>query len=324
MIGTGSVNPADFAANLTSDQDLEDINAWLDRLSQNYVQNPMMLDNVYSVPYVTPSDPYAGLLSNPAENAAEVDLYVRSHPVPPFTGYDQQMQHYHDNMTVGQRDHYTAIPDISLYSIYQHELQTSMNLRSANKRDSKSRYMLSTDGQSDKTDVGEQLRIVKSAATDEQKKNLSTLANVFRGNDSDEKGAESKPPTPHHVCATLKQEHSGKKEPPDTKETQSEEVVRRRVSDTGEVRSGGDEKKKGGVNQDVMDMLSKDLSDLSMKNKEQLYPSLTQCSRTRQKELIQMLRQQINDAYRQKKHGMSLNTATTSANSPDAGIVKVQ
>lgn len=288
MLETGAVNPADFAVPVTNDEEMASINAWLERLSQNVAQDPMMLDSMYSIPYVPPSDPYADLLEQQPSQAVD-DPYVHSHPIFQEGGH----------AITGQRDHYMPQQDILMmdHQGFQPTIHTTTNLMNANVKSNasfsdKNKHKAPIDGgRRDKSETTETFQAIKNSKTSsEDRKNLTTLANVFNEKGNNTSSPRSFPPYKEET----------KKRDLDKGQQQQKET--------------NPSTQRKPVNKDVMDILASDLSDLTIKNKEQLYPNVSQDTRKQHKALLNLIRQQINVAYnhsRKENNGNKPPTTTT-------------
>lgn len=292
MLETGAVNPVDFAVPVTNDEEMASINAWLERLSQNVAQDPMMLDSMYSIPYVPPSDPYADLLEQqqPQPQAVE-DPYVHSHPIFQEGGHG----------ITGQRDHYMPQQDMLMmdHQGFQPTIHSTTNLMNANVKSNasfsdKNKHKAPIDGgRRDKSETIETFQAIKTnKASSEDRKNLTTLANVFN-----EKGNNTS---------------SLRSFPPSKKETKKNDLDKGQQQQLAKETKPSTQRKP--VNKDVMDILASDLSDLTIKNKEQLYPNVSQDTRKQHRALLNLIRQQINNAYnnsRKETNGNNKSSTTT-------------
>lgn len=276
MLETGAVNPADFAVPVSNDEEMASINAWLERLSQNVAQDPMMLDSMYSIPYVPPSDPYADLLEQQQPSQPVEDPYVHSHPIFQEGGHG----------ITGQRDHYMPQQDMLMmgHQGFQPTIHTTTNLMNANVKSNasftdKNKHKAPIDGgRRDKSETTETFQAIKtSKASSEDRKNLTTLANVFN-----EKGNNTTRSFP----------------PSNKEETKKRDLDKGQQQQQKETKPSTHRKP---VNKDVMDILASDLSDLTIKNKEQLYPNVSQDTRKQHKALLNLIRQQINVAYNNRR-----------------------
>lgn len=285
MLETGAVNPADFAVPVTNDEEMASINAWLERLSQNVAQDPMMLDSMYSIPYVPPSDPYADLLEQQQQPAVE-DPYVHSHPI---------FQETHG--ITGQRDHYLFQQDMIMmdHQGFQPNIHSTTNLMNANVKSNasfsdKNKHKVPIDGgRRDKSEITETFQAIKTNTSAEARKNLTTLANVF--NEKGNNTSRSSPPS-----ETSKSKDNDKEQQQSARETKHSTQQRKPV------------------NKDVMDLLASDLSNLTIKNKEQLYPNVSKDTRKQHKALLNLIRRQINNAYNNSKKRKNDNTSTKTTN----------
>ena len=311
MLDAGAVSPAELSVNVTSDQELADINAWLERLSQNIPpnmdQDTMMMDSSPPAQHQqTTTDIYNSLgcydntttqhMLSSYENhstpdmthgfggglypsSQDQDMYVRSHPIMPnesaTTGlYSDLMTGNNNNpsdmlmgmasggynpndMLISQRSHIMNIPDITSTQ-FDHNIQTSLNLNNHNPASSSSptsskaslrTHKVPTEGQVDKVAAEKSFMATKSTrgVSTEEKKKLATMAVVFNAKDSMASSpSKSSPVTP------IKQDEKPTKEQPQQK------------------------KKISSKNQDAMDLLTCDMSDMSLKKKQQNQTSSTQ------------------------------------------------
>lgn len=346
MLDSGAISPADLNVNVSSDQELADINAWLERLAQNMpLQDGMMLDqsnsNHNNDNNVSPSSAmYAGLppvtenhllsASYPITNNQvsmypnpEQDMYVRSHPIqmyedasaiygmtPDMTMAQQQYNPDILMSTTGYREHYVPISDIAQPNYITPDIRTSVNYTSSNKSSIKTaatKYKNPTDSKVDKAEVSETFEPGLVEAS-EQKKNITTMANVFTSADQDESSNKS----------TAKDKTNEKRQTPEEKETKQDK--------------GTAAATKPAPNKDVIDVLSRDFASLSVETKtstpssnKPLYPSLdnktpktttTTTTTTKianstvssptssvqhHRQLLELIGRQINDAFAKRK-----------------------
>ncbi|KAG2224635.1 hypothetical protein INT45_007880 [Circinella minor] len=383
MLDAGAVSPADLSVNVTSDQELADINAWLERLSQNIPpnmdQDTMMMDSTSSSQqHQATTDIYNGLgcydnattqhMLSSYENhstsdmtqsfggglypsSQDQDMYVRSHPIMPSdsttTGlYSDLITSNNNNnnppdimmgmvsggynpndMLISQRSHIMNVPDITSTQ-FDHNIQTSLNLNNHNPASSLSptsskassrTHKVPTEGQVDKVAALKSFMATKSTrgVSTEEKKKLATMAVVFNGKDSMTSSSKLSPVTP------IKQEEKSMKE--------QQQKQKKAVSSK---------------NQDAMDLLTRDMSDMSLKKKQQqqlhllqhkkdtdekvsLYPDLNKpvikknnktSEAQRHRLLLQLIRQQINNSYKTE----STNVCNNTSSGTTSGVVPVK
>ncbi|KAG0181339.1 hypothetical protein DFQ29_008609 [Apophysomyces sp. BC1021] len=241
LMDTGALTPTDMDFDV-NDQQLADMNVWLSQLSDSISKGdqPMMVDS-----YLSPEQPYLPNMQydyvtpvpttdfhDMYPQSTEQSMYVRSYPTAPNTndyGY-YAAQGLGDVYApyvsiVGQRQHYTPVPDMAASQYFMPDLHTSLNFTSA-KDDAKPKPAVAnpTGSQVDKHE-SESYKPVKAVTLHEDKKNISTLSNVFA---SVNELRTNEPKTP-------------------------EEPVENKV-----------EPAKTAVNKDVMDLLVSDLSDLNI------------------------------------------------------------
>ncbi|KAI9482521.1 hypothetical protein BDB00DRAFT_857697 [Zychaea mexicana] len=387
MLDAGAVSPADLSMNVTSDQELADINAWLERLSQKIppAEDAMMMDPAANVNTATPTsatststdmyglscyDNTQHMLSSydhpgaaaattvanvnnggglyPSSSSQEQEMYVRSHPMSNMDGglYSDLMAANHqdvmmgmqptgangydpNDMLVSQRDHIMNVPDITS-SYFDHDLRTAVNFTSHNPSSSKNHQTHKTPsaGLVDKATAEQSFTPTKSArgvSTDDKKK-LTTMVNVF--NDKGNMTSSSSRSKSSPVVPTT---HDNYKDEEEDKEIK--------------VKSEEQKKTMSPKNQDVLDILARDMSDMSLKKKKQkdqqrpsatkeedeeasLYPDLNKATDKNNKKiseaqrhrlLLQLIRQQINQAYKS-----GVNVCSTPSRTPSTGVVPVQ
>lgn len=172
MMDVGLIDQNNFNFNITNEQQLADMNDWLARLSNNIVvssQAPAPVNSSY------PIQQYPTLENNMYFNNNENDLYVRSQPIVPSQNIESylgmnypQQQQPPSGMGIGmtgQRQHYTAVPDLS-NQIFNPEVMTAYNFTAGNQPH-----------QAEKTEI----EAFKPTKTDlhSEKKNMATLINTF-------------------------------------------------------------------------------------------------------------------------------------------------
>ncbi|KAI9260745.1 hypothetical protein BDA99DRAFT_605740 [Phascolomyces articulosus] len=392
MLDAGAVSPADLSVNVTSDQELADINTWLERLSQNIPpttdQDAIMMD---STPTTTATDMYGlGCYDNtttqhmlssydnsPAPDmnglgglypsSQDHDMYVRSHPIMPTDGsattglYSDLMTANQtdvmmgmppsttptntgfnpNDMLISQRSHIMNVPDIAS-TRFDHNIQTNFNLTSHNPTSTSSptsktstrTHKAPSEGQVDKVAAEESFTATKSSRgtfTDEKKK-LATMAVVFNGKDTMVSSSTQSKPSSQTIV--------NKNEKP--AEEQQKKVTPK--------------------NQVTIDILTQDMSNVSLENtpnvdqsisstkttattiitaqknengdeKASLYPDLNKpvieknnkrdskmLEAQRHRLLLQLIRQQINEAY---KSGSS-SVCNTPSGTTSSGVVPVK
>ncbi|EIE76758.1 hypothetical protein RO3G_01462 [Rhizopus delemar RA 99-880] len=150
LIDSGAIDQSNFNLNINSDQQLEDMNAWLTDLSHS-------IEPYYEQPLPNPNPPIVPSQQIYPEN----DLYIRSQPI---IVSDQNIQDF-SGMTTGQRQHYTAVPNMSANYFYP-ELRTTTNFTSSPKN-----------GETTKQEVDDSFK--PTSITFEEKKNMATLVNSF-------------------------------------------------------------------------------------------------------------------------------------------------
>lgn len=378
MLETGAISPADLSVNVTSEQELADINAWLERLAQNMPpqqQDGVMLDqnnggsssnNVNIAPQssTSPSSMYGGMppvTENPLLSASypiannnnampmypspEQDMYVRSHPMQmyedsvaaamygmtPDVAASIAPHHHQYNpdllmSTTGYREHYVPISDIAQPNYITPDIRTSVNYTSSNKSSVKTgstKHRNPEDSKVDKKEVSETFKPGLLEAS-EQKKNITTMANVFTSADQDKAPSSS----------------NEKK----TKEKQPEQEAEETAAAAAAAAS------KPAPNKDVIDVLSKDFASLAVvetksatsSSNKPLYPSLDKAAATTttkstttttktattsstssvqdHRQLLELIGRQINNAFAQRK----ANVPSCSNAPARTGSVQVQ
>ncbi|KAF7728122.1 hypothetical protein EC973_006637 [Apophysomyces ossiformis] len=294
LLDTGALTPTDMDFEI-NDQQLADMNLWLSQLSDSMVAGCQSVTGSYvpsatqpSLPnmqydYMQPTTAMVDLSGDMYHPSPEQSMYVRSYPIPsnadpynydPTQGY--QMDGYTPYIaTTGQRQHYTPVPDMVASHYFMPDVQTSLNFTSA-KDDSRHKQVANPKGgQVDKQET-ESFKPVKAATSHEDKKNISTLSNVFAS-----------------VNELRTNEAKTSEEPSETKEEQA----------------------KTGVNKDVMDLLVSDLSDLHIEKTEEktvkvegsskpvtLYPASESTAATAEqhRRLLQQIKEWINESRARK------------------------
>ncbi|CAO3598870.1 unnamed protein product [Absidia cylindrospora] len=229
MMDTDGITPSQLNINISSEQQLADMNAWLGQLSES-IGSPGMLQQDSSImnPTAVPLNDYDMLLQNQSTSSPSPlqqqhhypttyhdpssimmyptpndDMYVRSTPVqqPTQDMYQQeqqwmntmvidQQQQQHLSMTTGHRQHYTATPD--LVPMFQPDVRSTMNFTSAKGLE---KYNNPSDAKVDKeeTESFKPTKPVNNANHVEEKQNLTTMINVFSSSDGTTKnGSNSK------------------------------------------------------------------------------------------------------------------------------------
>lgn len=188
----GIINQSNFNLNISNEQQLEDMNDWLARLSDSIATGQMpqqpMMDTATSFAYNQmssfnpPQQEYSQYPVVPSQNnmyptsCEENEMYVRSQPIVPsqnnYMPYQQQQQQHtvysQQNIGLtGQRQHYTTVPNVSSH-YFQPELRTTTNFTKANNPEN---------GEVEKEDMVS-FKPTKDVTHDE-KKNMATLVNTF-------------------------------------------------------------------------------------------------------------------------------------------------
>lgn len=198
FMDAGTINQSNFNLNISNEQQLNDMNDWLARLSDSIATGQLPQD-----PVMDPATSFAyNQMSNftapqqqypivPSQNNSSIypascnenDMYVRSQPMPQpivpsqdidsylgnFAASTNQYQQYQQqNVGVtGQRQHYTAIPNVA-NQYFQPELRTTTNFTKANNPENA------------ETEKEETISFRPSKSiTHEDKKNMATLINTF-------------------------------------------------------------------------------------------------------------------------------------------------
>lgn len=198
FMDAGTIDQSNFNLNISNEQQLNDMNDWLARLSDSIAtgqlpQDPVM-DPATTFAYnqmSTFSAPQQQYPIVPSQNNSSIypvscnenDMYVRSQPMPqpivpsqdidsylgnfaPSTNQYQQYQQQNVGVT-GQRQHYTAVPNVS-NQYFQPELRTTTNFTKANNPENA------------ETEKEETISFKPSKSmTHEDKKNMATLINTF-------------------------------------------------------------------------------------------------------------------------------------------------
>ncbi|KAI8143897.1 hypothetical protein BJV82DRAFT_578497 [Fennellomyces sp. T-0311] len=318
MMGSNNapINSQSMNLDIMDDQQLADINSWLARLSgsipEEMPQQQMYQPNYgyYEAPYTPP--PHQQQQHQPPTTTTttdimlqsfsdqrdmsmlypqtqEQDLYVRSHPVPDYAApVDPSMMGYYDPSydmqyaypvqeqaaMTGLRHHYTTMPDIAAQH-FAPNVHTAMNFTSGN-GDAK-RGLKKTDD----------VKPTKAAeVTPENKKQVATLLNVF--------ASFGEPTAKAAKKEESKEENKEVKEKP--KETNNK-------------------------HKDVMDLLASDLSELKIKEKRAsagLYPTQQQQQQQqstgeRHRQLIEQIRDWVNESYALRKKSDAKATGTAIA-----------
>ncbi|KAK4509654.1 uncharacterized protein ATC70_006956 [Mucor velutinosus] len=198
FMDAGTINQSNFNLNISNEQQLNDMNDWLARLSDSIAtgqlpQDPVM-DPATSFAYdqmsnftapqqqypIVPSQTNSGIYP---VSCNENDMYVRSQPIPQpivpsqdidsylgnFASSTNQYQQYQQqNVGVtGQRQHYTTVPNVA-NQYFQPELRTTTNFTKANNPENA------------ETEKEETISFKPSKTiTHEDKKNMATLINTF-------------------------------------------------------------------------------------------------------------------------------------------------
>ncbi|CAO3598285.1 unnamed protein product [Absidia cylindrospora] len=205
MMDTDGITPSQLNINISSEQQLADMNAWLAQLSES-IGSPGMLQQQQQQQQQLPMDDYDALLQNQSTPPLQQqhyndpssmmmyptgndDMYVRSTPVHQPTHDIYQQQQWIDTMaseqqqqsmlmTTGQRQHYTTMPDVA--PMFQPDVRTTMNFTSAKGLE---KYKNPSDAKVDKEET-QSFKPTKSTTSTntnhvEEKQNLTTMINVF-------------------------------------------------------------------------------------------------------------------------------------------------
>lgn len=185
----GIINQSNFNLNISNEQQLDDMNDWLARLSDSISTGQMpqqpTMDPATSFAYNqmsnfnVPQQPYSQYPVVPSQNpmyptsCEENEMYVRSQPIVPsqnnYMQYQQRQPVYtQQNIGLtGQRQHYTSVPNVSNH-YFQPELRTTTNFTKANNPES---------GEVEKEEMVS-FKPTKDVTHDE-KKHMATLVNTF-------------------------------------------------------------------------------------------------------------------------------------------------
>ncbi|CAO3696176.1 unnamed protein product [Rhizopus microsporus] len=194
LIDAGTITQSNFNFNISNENQLENMNAWLTELSnsipinQQQQQHDLLsyseqVSSFNSVEHATLQE-QAKYPSVPSQMySSENDIYVRSQPiVVPSQNINDYMncppmyQHKPMGLT-GQRPHYTTIPNVSSQH-FQPELRTATNFTKANNPQ---------DSESSKDEAIDSYKPKKSETTFDDKKNMATLLNTFSSAIADHK-----------------------------------------------------------------------------------------------------------------------------------------
>ncbi|CAO3610089.1 unnamed protein product [Mucor hiemalis] len=193
----GTVTQSNFNLNISNEQQLDDMNSWLARLSDSIATGQMpqepVMDSATSFAYNQmsnfnpPNQGYSPYPMVPSQNnmyptsCEENELYVRSQPMPPVVpsqngymgmssfqqhpSYPQQQQ---QNVGLtGQRQHYTFVPNVA-DPYFQPELRTTTNFTKANNPENA------------ETEKEETISFKPTkTVTHDEKKHMATLVNTF-------------------------------------------------------------------------------------------------------------------------------------------------
>ncbi|CAO3691911.1 unnamed protein product [Rhizopus stolonifer] len=146
LLDAGTINPSNFNFNITNDHQLSDMNNWLTGLSNSIEPYPLyntMSSNFKPEPTqypVVPSQMYN-------------DTYVRSQPI---VVPSQNLEEAVYPGLVGQRQHYTTIPDMAS-NYFSPELRTATNF----------------------TNSKEEVKFKPTKTKFEEKKNMAKMINTF-------------------------------------------------------------------------------------------------------------------------------------------------
>ncbi|ORZ17730.1 hypothetical protein BCR42DRAFT_412388 [Absidia repens] len=209
MMDTDGITPSQLNINISSEQQLADMNAWLAQLSESIGSPGMLQQQQQQQQQQLPMDDYNALLQNqptpPLQQhhyndpssmmmypTGNDDMYVRSTPIHQptddiyqqqqwmnvMTSEQQQQQQQSMLMTTGQRQHYTTMPDLA--PMFQPDVRTTMNFTSAKGLE---KYKNPSNAKVDKeeTQSFKPTKSTTSANTNhvEEKQNLTTMINVF-------------------------------------------------------------------------------------------------------------------------------------------------
>lgn len=344
MMDTDGITPSQLNINISSEQQLADMNAWLGQLSESIgspgmlqqdasMMNPMndydvLLQNQSTLPqrqthYPTSySDISSATTMYPTPND---DMYVRSTPVQQPTHdmhqqeqwlnsmltEQQQQQQQHLPMTTGQRQHYSAMPDLA--PMFQPDIRSALNYTSAKGLE---KYNNPSDAKVDKeeSESYKPTKPTNKVTHVEDKQKLTTMINVFASVDTKNNSSAS-------VNKSVSAVHPSSSPSLDSNDS--------------------NDKKKDETNDHVTDLLVS-FNDLSVSNDEQttLYPAeskfttevagttnhntttelkttltstgLSTDTSDRHRQLLKQVSRWINDIYDKKKS----TTSSSSSSSP--------
>ncbi|KAI8643646.1 hypothetical protein BD408DRAFT_342001 [Parasitella parasitica] len=178
FMDAGTINQSNFNLSISNEQQLNDMNEWLARLSDS-ITTGQLPQEPQQYPTVVPSHNSNNMYPVPCE---ENDMYVRSQPMPQPVVPSQNIESYlglplstnlyqpyqqHNVGVTGQRQHYTTIPNMA-NQYFQPELRTTTNFTKAN---------LPENAETEKKET-ESFKPSKPI-THEDKKNMATLINTF-------------------------------------------------------------------------------------------------------------------------------------------------
>lgn len=186
FMDAGIVNQSNFNLNISNAQQLEDMNDWLARLSDSIVTGQLpqpVMDTATSFAYnqmsnfTPPSQPeydqntaYPSVPSQPMYTSCEEnEMYVRSQPMvasQSHYSYQPVVLSQQNMGLVGQRQHYTSVPDVS-NQYFQPELKSTINFTKANHPESR------------EIEKEEIVSFKPTLVTHDEKKHLATLVNSF-------------------------------------------------------------------------------------------------------------------------------------------------
>lgn len=317
----GTVTQSNFNLNITNEQQLEDMNEWLARLSESIVSNQMPQESV-----IDPATSFAyDQMSNfnppqqtdyhgqypivvPSQNnmypasCEENDMYIRSQPMAQpivrsqnmnevssdYLGlsnqieYQQQAVYNQPNVGLtGQRQHYTAIPNVS-NQYFQPELRTAVNFTKAN----------NPNNAEVEKEEAVSFKPIKSVTHDD-KKNMATLVNTFSSALVDNK-------KPVQAKKELSEEEKQKKEP------KADDLIRELItSDLSKLslNHNGDDDDDGSETKET-----KFVSSLSSIADSSLYPTTSpekpSLALNKHLLLLKKMQEWVNENYR-KRHPVS-------------------
>jgi hypothetical protein len=191
LMDSGSITQSDFNLNITSEQQLSDMNDWLARLSNTIngqapaqpFQYPQEMPNgAYQYENNCPVVPSQAKTMYPIDSCKN-NMYVRSQPMTPVVpshvqynnggmNYPNQDPYGFEYMPqtggiTGQRNHYPTMPDVAVNS-FQPDIMTTTNFTSGS---------VKTPGEVIKDDSFIQVKGVNHG----DKKNINTLINSLNG-----------------------------------------------------------------------------------------------------------------------------------------------